>query len=232
MKIYFILLCCSLSFLGTAQGLETNENSDQFESNSFYYQTVKDSIGKLEKNDTKYNKVRYGVSINQSFTRYGLPTGVLFTLNYKKHQFDLGPQFRLGRSITADQKNIGIEFNYRYYILGDTTWFSSYALFNADYFYEYSKPDRFGVYYSTNPTLNGQVSTSSTTNKSFALNLGYGIKFNLVEGFYLGSHVGIGACFTFEDHNISLVNVDWNNSNKTRETNLGFIGSVFIGYKF
>jgi hypothetical protein len=232
MKTYFLLFCCSLSFFGTAQELETNYKLDQFRSNSLSGRTVKDSIVKQEGDNVKNKKVRYGVSISQSFTRYGIPTGVLFTLNYKKHQFDLGPQFRLGKSINERQKNIGVEFNYRYYILGDTSWFSSYVLLNVDYFFEYSKPDKYGIYSSDDPSLNGQLATRSDVYKSLALNVGYGIKFNLVKGFYLGSHAGIGTCILFEEHTTSLVNVDWNNTWKRREENLGFIGSVFIGYKF
>ncbi len=199
---------------------------------SVNYDGLIDSIS-MDGEKGKWKKhLNYGFSINQSLTWYGLPTAVLFTFNYKKHQFDLGPQFRLGKSINDRQKNIGVEFNYRYYITGDTSWFSSYVLFNADYFFEYSKPYKYGIYYSSDPTLNGQVSTSSTTFKSLALNVGYGIKFNLVKGFYLGSHAGIGTCISFEEHKTSLVNVDWSNTWKRREDNLGFIASVFIGYKF
>ncbi len=220
MKKYIVLFCFSVSFLGFTQNRKFTEKLD----NNLSYSA--NSNGKPEK------QMNYGVSINQSFTRYGLPTAVLFTLHYKKHQFDLGPQFRLGKSINDRQKNIGVEFNYRYYITGDTSWFSSYLLFNADYFFEYSKPDRYGIYYSNDPALNGQIATSSSTTKSLELNVGYGIKFNLVKGFYLGSHAGIGTCISFEEHTTSLVNVDWSNTWKRRETNLGFIASGFIGYKF
>jgi hypothetical protein len=232
MKKYIALLCCSTSFLGLTQNRKSTEKLDN---NSFYSthcNVLIDSIGEDEEKLKAKKQLNYGVSINQSLTRYGLPTAVLFTLHYKKHQFDLGPQFRLGKSINEFQKNIGAEFNYRFYVTDDTNRFSSYVLFNADYFFEYSKPDRYGIYYSNDPALNGQVATSSTTYKSLALNVGYGMKFNLVRCFYLGSHAGIGTCISFEEHTTSLVNVDWNNTWKRRETNLGFIASVFIGYKF
>lgn len=232
MKKYIILLCCSISLLGLSQKPNPNGNVDN---NSFYSNNrhiLLDTIGDRGENVKSKKLVNYGFSMNQSLTRYGLPTAVLFTFHYKKHQFDLGPQFRLGKSINDRQKNIGIEFNYRYYLTGDTSWFSSYVLFNADYFFEYSKPDRYGVYYSDDPALNGQVASSSITFKSLALNVGYGIKFNLLKGFYLGSHAGIGTCILFKEHTTSLVNVDWSNTWKRREDNLGFIASVFIGYKF
>jgi hypothetical protein len=231
MKTLLILLFLQILLTAVSQKTLSNE---KLENNLSYFvnsNILIDTIGEKKEN-VKTKQLQYGFSFNQSFTRYGLPTAVLFTLHYKKHQFDLGPQFRLGKSINERQKNIGIEFNYRYYILGDTSSFSSYVLFNADYFFEYSKPDRYGIYYSNDPALNEQVATSSSTNKSLALNIGYGIKFNLVEGLYLGSHAGIGTCFSFEEHTTSLVNVDWSNTWKRRETNLGFIASVFIGYKF
>ncbi|AEA42123.1 hypothetical protein [Fluviicola taffensis] len=232
MKKYIVLLCCSISFLGLAQNRYSSERLDNNLSYSTNYCELIDSIREGKERVKPKKQVNYGFSINQSLTRYGLPTAILFTLHYKKHQFDLGPQFRLGKSINNRQKNIGVEFNYRYYITGDTSWFSSYVLFNADYFFEYSKPDRYGIYYSNNPALNDQVSISSTSFKSLALNTGYGIKFNMVRGFYLGSHAGIGTCISIEEHKISLVNVDWNSTWKRRETYLGFIASVFIGYKF
>ena len=221
-----------MSFLGLTQNIKSTKRLDNNSSYSADYTALIDSTGKMEENVKSRKQVNFGFSMNQSLTRYGLPTAVLFTLHYKKHQFDLGPQFRLGKSINDRQKNIGIEFNYRYYLTGDTSWFSSYVLFNADYFFEYSKPDRYGVYYSDDPALNGQVATSSITFKSLALNVGYGIKFNLPRGFYLGSHAGMGTCILFKEHTTSLVNVDWSNTWKRREDNLGFIASVFIGYKF
>lgn len=232
MKHYIILLSCSLSFFGSAQNRYSNEKLDNNSSYTTNYNVLIDSIGKDKENLKSKKQLNYGVSINQSLTRYGLPTAVLFTLHYRKHQFDLGPQFRLGKSINDRQKNIGVEFNYRYYITGDTSWFSSYVLFNADYFFEYSKYDSYGVYYSEDPELNAQATMKSITNKSLALNVGYGIKFNLVRGLYFGSHAGLGACISFEETKTSLVNVDWNNTWKIRETYLGFIASVFIGYKF
>lgn len=232
MKKIIILLTCSLSFLGSAQNVNSNEKLDDDLRYMNSHNLLIDSISE-DKEDVKPKKnIQYGFSINQSITRYGLPTAILFTLHYKKHQFDLGPQFRLGKSINSRQKNIGIEFNYRYYILGDTTWFSSYVLFNTDYFFEHSTYDNYGIYSSNNPALNGQLSLSSDKYNSLALNVGYGIKFTLSKGLYLGSHAGIGTLISFEEHKTSLVNIDWSDTWKRREKYLGFIASVFIGYKF
>ncbi len=224
MRIYFILFCCSFSFFGTTQSLDTNEKRDKILSDSGYYRTFEDSISNIKKED----RIRYGVSINQSFTRYGLPTAVLFTIQFKKHQFDLGPQFRLGKSINESQKNIGLEFNYRFYVTGDTKSFSSYALFNADYFYQFKKENRTIV--SSDPLLNGQLSTRINKYNDFQLNLGYGIKFKLIEGLYIGSHIGGG----FYRENGSNENIVLGNSikNNSKETGIGFIGTVYIGYKF
>jgi hypothetical protein len=227
MKIYFILFCSSLSFFGTAQNLETNDKLNQFRSNSFNCQPVEDSIGKPRENDTEYNKIRYGVSINQSITRYGLPTAVLFTLHYKKHQFDIGPQFRLGKSINEFQKNIGGEFNYRFYVTGDTNRFSSYVLFNADYFYQFKKENT--IFISSDPNLNGQKSVRTTKYHDVEFNVGYGIKFKLVGGVYLGANIGVG----FYKENSSFENMVLESTKyKSHETSIGFIGTVLMGYKF
>lgn len=179
-------------------------------------------------NTTLPKKLQYGVSINQSLTRYGLPTAVLFTLHYKKHQFDIGPQFRLGKSINTFQKNIGVEFNYRFYITGDTNRFSSYVLLNADYFYQFKRDDRYLA--SSDPLLNGQKSTQTNIYHNIQLNIGYGIKLKLVGGLYIGSNIGIGLNKEYHSYqNMVLGNIDTYNAD---DTNLGFIGTILVGYKF
>src|SRR5690606_15905392 len=63
----------------------------------FWKVAQKDDLSEDTTKVIKYNipqNIYYGFSINQSFTRFGLPTSVLFTLHWKKHQFDLGPLFR------------------------------------------------------------------------------------------------------------------------------------------
>lgn len=176
-------------------------------------------------------RLRYGVSLNQSLTRYGFPSAILFTLQYGKHQFDLGPQFRLGRSFNKDSKNIGLEFNYRCYLAGDEHWFSSYVLFNLGYFHEYSAYYR-TIYNPASPELNGKPSRQSEAFDNLALNAGYGVKFKLGKSLYLGSNIGIGYLFSFYTSKRDLINVDWTETSKSRDGYLGGVASVYIGYKF
>nr|WP_294860536.1 hypothetical protein [uncultured Fluviicola sp.] len=217
MKKYILIIICLATFAVSAQNKYLNEKLDNNLSYSTNYNGLIDSIGKNEDDTKPKRQLHYGVSINQSLTRYGLPTAVLFTLNYKKHQFDIGPQFRLGRTINKSQKNVGCEFNYRFYPNGDDTHFSSYLLFNADYFFSYQK------YLSTSSYYGGEV-----TNRHHYLefNLGYGIKYKPIACFYLGSHVGAGIYREFSSVQKGTEN------NKRKEGDVGVIISFYIGYKF
>jgi hypothetical protein len=215
MKKFVVLLCCSVSLLGSAQN---HHSAGKLDNNSSYSDNSDILIDSIEKKENvKTKRVQYGFSINQSFTLYGLPTAVLFTLNYKKHQFDLGPQFRLGRSINESNKNIGAEFNYKFYPNGDETHFSSYLLFNADYFFSYQK------YLSTSSYYGGEV---INRNNYLEFNLGYGIKYRPAKGFYLGSHVGTGIYRKFSSVQRGP------ETNKNKDKSMGVIISFYIGYKF
>ncbi|MNJ88808.1 hypothetical protein D3C87_63650 [compost metagenome] len=215
MKRYFILLSCSLSFLVSAQNSYSNEKLD---SNSCYSNdkhVLIDSIGEDEENLRSKKQVNYGFSVNQSIAKYGLPSSVLFTLSFKKHQFDIGPKFGLGEFAIAYQRVIGAEFNYKFYFLGDTKWYNPYLLFNAGYLnYNTSYTDIFN-------------SNIRDTKNSVELNLGCGIKFTIVKGFYTGTHVGLGIF-----NGVRQAIIDGEVTNKVNEKSGGFLGSIFIGYKF
>lgn len=176
-------------------------------------------------------KLQYGFSINQSLTRYGFPTGVLFTLNYGKHQLDLGPLFRLGTSINKNNINIGAEFNYRCYLAGDTHWFSSYVFFNTSYFHKLSAYNH-AFYNPSVPSLNDQPARTSQTFNSLAFNTGYGVKFKLGKVLYLGSNVGLGYLFSFYKRSTELINSDYKDSGKSQDRTVGFLASVYIGCRF
>ncbi|MGV3613433.1 MAG: hypothetical protein ACO1N0_20915 [Fluviicola sp.] len=228
MKEQITLLLCLFSFLGHAQDLK--ERSD----NEFIYTTnqqeIIGSIPKDKENMNSQKQLKYGFAINQSLTRYGIPTAVLFTLHYERHQFDLGPQFRLGEAFNKNQKYLGAEFNYRFYPHADTTWFNPYLIFNASYFNEFT--ERPGTYTSDDPALNAQPTSYTRRDHNLVLNIGYGVKFRLLGGFHIGSHVGIGI---YKYSNISertMTQIDWSSSSKTSNLDAGFLVSVFIGYKF
>ena len=229
MKKQIVLLCCSLSFFGSAQNIDTIEKLDKNLSSTNYNFLI-NSIGRDNEDVNPERQLNYGICINQSLTLYGLPTAVLFTLHYKNHQFDLGPQFRLGVPFRKEEKYIGVEFNYRYYPHGDTTWFNPYLFFNAGYFNEFSK--RLGTYTSNDPALNTQPTIYTNKTHNLVLNIGYGVKFTLVGGFYLGSHVGFGMYSYSNLYERKMTQLDWNSIDKTGDVNLGFLASVFIGYKF
>ncbi|MGV3613429.1 MAG: hypothetical protein ACO1N0_20895 [Fluviicola sp.] len=215
MKKYIIFLCCSISLLGFAQNRKSNEKLDNILSYSSNYDELIDSISKDEKEAKPEKLVRYGFALNLSFTSDGLPASVLFTINYKKHQVDLGPRFGLGSwAVGSYQKVIGGELNYKFYPTGDEKWFSSYALFHAGYFYR-------RLNYST------VFEPSATETKiSTEAYLGYGMKFTIVKGFYLGTYVGLGWYQAKTDI------VDGILSDKRTNNGWGGIASAFIGYKF
>jgi len=215
MKNYIILLSCLLSFWGNTQNRYSNQKADDYLFSSNSNKALIDSVGKDEENAKPKKQVNYGFSINQSIAKYGLPSSVLFTLSFKKHQFDIGPKFGLGDFAIAYRRVIGAEFNYKFYVLGDTKWYNPYLLFNAGY-----------LNYNTTHTniYNSQI---KDIKNSVELNLGIGIKFTIVKGFYLGTHVGLG---TFNAVRQDVI--DGEVTNKVNEKSGGFLGSVFIGYKF
>ncbi|WP_294674362.1 hypothetical protein, partial [uncultured Fluviicola sp.] len=211
MKTYFILLSCALSFLGRTQHLDSNKDFGY----DWSYQNKSVLIDSTNKEtETSENQLHFGFSVNQSIAKYGLPTSVLFTINFKKHQFDLGPKFGLGEFAIAYRRVIGAEFNYKFYVLGDTKWYNPYLLFNAGY-----------LNYNTTHTniYNSQI---KDIKNSIELNFGLGIKFTIVRGFYIGTHVGLG---TFNAVRQDII--DGEVANKVNEKSGGFLGSVFIGYK-
>lgn len=214
MKTYFILLSCTLSFLGRTQHLDSNRNLEYAWSYSTKNRVIDSIIEEGEKEKPK-RLLRYGFCVNLSATNDGLPASVLFTMNYKKHQIDLGPRFGLGSfAVGAYQKVIGGELNYKFYPTGDEKWFSHYALFHVGYFYR-------NLRYST------VFEPSATETKtSIETSIGYGVKFTIVKGFYLGCHAGLGWYQAKTDI------VDGILSDKKTNNSMGYIGSVFIGYKF
>ncbi|WP_300360265.1 hypothetical protein [Fluviicola sp.] len=215
MKKLMILLCCSLSVLGLAQNRMSTEKLDNNLSYSVNSDRLIDSISGDEEKEIPKKLIRYGFAFNLSATSDGLPTSVLFTLNYKKHQIELGPRFGLGSfAVGSYQKVIGGELNYKFYPNGDASWFSSFALFHAGYFYR-------RLSYST-------VFESSATETKISMEsyLGYGVKFTIIKGFYLGSHIGLGWYQSKTDI------VDGILSKKRTDNDWGGMGSVFIGYKF
>lgn len=214
MKTYFILLSCALSFLGRTQHLGSDKNLDydwSYSTNSALTDSIIEEVEK--KNPEKL--IRYGFALNLSYTSDGLPASVLFTINYKKHQVDLGPRFGLGAwAVGSYQKVIGGELNYKFYPTGDEKWFSHYALFHMGYFYR-----RFN--YST------VFEPSATETKiSTEAYLGYGLKFTIIKGFYLGTYIGLGWYQAKTDIVDGILS-----DNKTTNGSGGIV-SGFIGYKF
>lgn len=215
MKNYIILLCCSLSFLGSAQNRSSNGELDNNLSYSTSYDRLIDSISKDGEKEMPKKLVRYGFALNLSITSDGLPASVLLTVNYKKHQIDLGPRFGLGSfAVGWYQKVIGGELNYKFYPTGDQKWFSSYALFHVGYFYR-------RLNYST--VFEPSAKETKISTETY---LGYGVKFTIVKEFYLGTYVGLGWYQSKTDI------VDGILSDKRTNNGLGYISSVFVGYKF
>lgn len=215
MKIYIVLLCCLMSFFGNSQNLDTSEKLDKNLDYSNNYQTLIDSIHEDGKKEKPERLINYGFSINLSVTSDGLPASVLFTINYKKYQIDLGPRFGLGSwAVGSYQKVIGGELNYKFYPTGDEKWFSSYVLFHMGYFYR-------RLNYST--VFEPAAKETKISTEAY---LGYGVKFTIVKGFYLGSYVGFGWYQSKTDIRDGIL------SNKRTDSGLGGMASVFMGYKF
>lgn len=201
MKKRFLIPCILLSFIATSQS---------------------DSLPK--------KKIVYGTSINQSLTRYGFPTALLFTLQYDKHEFSLGPQFRIGRSINKDQNNFGAEFDYRFYPLGNQHWFSPYLLANVSYFREFNGYYR-TLYYPGNPE-NGKTAYLSEMFNHFAFNAGYGVNFNLDKSVYLGSNIGAGYLLSKYTSETKTVSGTYERISKSKDGYLGFVVSIYFGIRF
>jgi hypothetical protein len=214
-KTLLILLFLQILLTAVSQKTLSIGKLDNNLSYSVNYDGLIDSINEDDEKEIPKNLVRYGFAFNLSATSDGLPASVLFTLNYKKHQIELGPRFGLGSfAVGAYQKVIGGELNYKFYPTGDEKWFSSYALFHVGYFYRH-------LSYST------VFEPSATETKiSTEAYIGYGVKFTIIKGFYLGSHIGLGWYQSKTDI------VDGILSKKRTSNDWGGMGSVFIGYKF
>jgi hypothetical protein len=82
-----LLILLFLQILLTAVSQKTLSN-EKLENNLSYFvnsNILIDTIGEKKEN-VKTKQLQYGFSFNQSFTRYGLPTAVVFKHNYKNKQ--------------------------------------------------------------------------------------------------------------------------------------------------
>ncbi len=183
-------------------------------SNDFENLALKDSLNRT-KNEKPKRNFHIGLAFELARTSDGIPATALITFLYKKHQVELGPRFGLGNwAVGWYEKVIGGEVNYKFYPWGDEKRFSSYALFHGAYLYR-------GLNYSSvfaSPAKEIKISTE--------LSLGYGVKFTIARGFYIGSYVGLGM------YQSKTNIIEGTLSDKKNTRGPGITVSLFIGYKF
>lgn len=180
--------------------------------------------------DSTKSEFRVGISTNMTVNSYSYPIvySVLGTISNEKHQFDLGPQFTFDRS-DYYKNQIGVEANYRYHPNGISKRFSSFLLVNIDFFNR--TLDRTYDQLSSDPQFVGSVHQIATR-RYYALNAGYGIRFRLVDQFYVSSNVGIGWQIEDYDDNRTSSNSNLNSYKGYVYNNFGFFAAVLLGYRF
>ena len=187
------------------------------------------SVSLAQKDSTKLVR-NFGVSLNTSICRYSYDFPTSFVLSYRiqKHQFELGPKFQFMRN-DYSKRQLGIDFNYRYYPNGISKRFSMFFLTNSDFYTKLL--EREYQQNSNDPLLAGTVSQKSTRNY-YTLNLGYGVQMNVVGKLYLGSNIGLGILLEDYDDNRSSTNENLNSYKGYLSEELNFIASMSIGYRF
>jgi opacity protein-like surface antigen len=180
--------------------------------------------------DTNNLDRSFGFSLNTSICgySYNLPTVIALTYRNQNHQFELGPKFQFTRN-DYYKRQLGIEFDYRYYPNGIEKRFSMFLLINADYYSrlllrEYQQ-------YSNDPLFAGTVNQRSTRNY-YTLNAGYGVQMNLLGKLYLGSNIGIGILLEDYDDKRTSTNENLNSYKGDFSEELNFIASMSLGYRF
>jgi len=180
--------------------------------------------------DTNNTERNFGVSLNTSICGYAydLPTAMVLSFRKQNHQFELGPKFQfVGNDYYKRQ--LGIEFNYRYYPNGIKNRFSLFFLINSDF---YSKLlERQYQQYSNDPQLVGTVNQKSTRNY-YTLNFGYGAQMNLIGSLYLASNIGVGILLEDYDDNRTSTNENLISNKGYFNEELNFVAAMSIGYRF
>jgi hypothetical protein len=180
--------------------------------------------------DTNNLERNFGVSLNTSICGYSydFPTSLVLTYRNHNHQFELGPKFQfIGNDYYKRQ--MGIEFNYRYYPYGIRNRFSMFFLINSDFYNKLL--EREYQQYSNDPLFVGTVNQKSTRNY-YTLNLGYGVQMNLFGNLYLGSNIGIGILLEDYDDNRTSTNENLSTYKGYFNEELNFIASMSLGYRF
>lgn len=230
-KKALILIVCFPMMLFAQEDILPMENTETyFEKNNGFHYPFTDT-NTIEKNVPAKN-VHYGLSAHQFIRPLSFLTSFLFTLNYKKHQFDVGPTFQLGRTINKFNKDFGVEFNYRYYPNGDETKFSSFMLFNFNYFHNHSQWTT-TIYNPTVSELHDKEADIKEINHDLAFHWGYGVKFKFVKGFYISSNVGLGFVNLVSVTERMLANTEnIYSDSKWNSREFSFVFGISLGYKF
>lgn len=184
----------------------------------------------LAQKDTNNLKRSFGVSLNTSISRYSyhFPTSLVLSFKVRNNQFELGPKFPLMRG-KYYKRQMGLEFNYRYYPNGIKNRYSMFFLVNSDFYQKLLVREYQNA--SANPLYAGTVNQRATTNY-YTLNLGYGIQVNLFKGMYLGSNIGVGILLEDYDDNRTSTNKNLNSRKGDFSKEFNFIGAISLGYRF
>lgn len=180
--------------------------------------------------DSVQKERQFGVVTTTSLTNYQslFTTGILATYRINKHQLEFGPKIFLFDRDYYDRQ-LGTEFNYRYYPNTVHNRFNLFFLFNTDYINVYKISNYQQYIYDSNQYVN--VNQKSNQN-NIALNAGYGFHVNLFKGLYIGNNVGAGIIL---ENNKVVRNSEEPSINSTRRyknVDLSFLLTVSLGYRF
>jgi hypothetical protein len=178
-------------------------------------------------------KGRWGLSTGVTFDEYKLDlayrrikAGILpmLTYTYGKNQFELGPQFQIGRIGHRGNEYLGLNFNYKRYFNGFGNRFVPYLYSGIGF--TTSKYN--GIHFD-----NGVIYETGFDYKQTGVNLsiGYGLEWQLGKHFYLGSAVG----FNPGVYSVVRSRLEFDGSvNTTKEVNYGlnFNVNMQVGYRF
>jgi len=181
------------------------------------------SSATMAQSDSTTSNYKFGVALNATYSgnyRFS-PLSVLFTISKNRHQVDLGPQFVLTGMRYYD-RSIGMDLYYRYYFKDVDKNFNTFLYVNFNYFNmmfdkNYTSVNSYHLNYSSH---------------SFTTNLGYGMRYNFSNKFYLSANIGLGYRLLHSRHNFTYDDPQYNSSGSQNLNSPNLHGTVTIGYRF
>lgn len=186
----------------------------------------------ISQNNSTQSPYKLGVTVSSSVNIISgdLLIAPLMTVRKNKHQFELGPQFVYGQ-LNRDNRNIGVEFNYRYYPNGNDKRFEMFLFVNSNYINSFQEQSYILHSYSISGEVHGTV-INTTKGYSATIHAGYGVQVNIFKGAYIGSNVGLGGGVSGYNSITISDNLDLNSSHSWKGSDISFIVGLHLGYRF